>query len=378
MKQQEGNMKTFFNLVQEVQKPGYCHQCGGCVAFCTAINYGALELDGDGRPCYKDMGKCIECGICYDICPEVDLLSDEIKRQASWSAPMGRVIETTVARARDPEICRNATDGGAVTALLLHLLDMGRIDGAIVTKQAGPFNRKPCLATTREEIIQSSGFHFDTSHGMELFSNTYSAFSPSILQLGPMAKQGLRRIAFVGTPCQISTVRRMEALAIVPSDSIKFHLGLFCTGNFIFGNVQRKKLEETAGFKWEDVESINIKEDLIVVMKDNTIKTIELDKLDFMKRFACRYCDNYASEYADIAFGGIGAQQGWTTVITRTPLGRAVFSEASEESLEAFRHEDNPNFATEALNMVRTASAKKKKAARENRRKLGRKVEVKI
>lgn len=34
-------MKTFFNLIQEVQKPGLCHRCGGCVTFCTTINYGA-------------------------------------------------------------------------------------------------------------------------------------------------------------------------------------------------------------------------------------------------------------------------------------------------------------------------------------------------
>ena len=64
-----GDMKTFFNLIQEVQKPGRCHHCGGCVTFCTAINYGALELGEDGKPRYKDIEKCIECGLCYSICP---------------------------------------------------------------------------------------------------------------------------------------------------------------------------------------------------------------------------------------------------------------------------------------------------------------------
>ncbi|MGD9097648.1 MAG: 4Fe-4S dicluster domain-containing protein, partial [Desulfobacterales bacterium] len=63
-------MKTFFNLVQEVQKPGFCHHCGGCVSFCTAINYAALEMDPDGKPRYRDIEKCIECGLCYAICPE--------------------------------------------------------------------------------------------------------------------------------------------------------------------------------------------------------------------------------------------------------------------------------------------------------------------
>ena len=131
-------MKTFFNLIQEVQKPGLCHHCGGCVTFCTAINYGALELDENGRPRYSDIEKCIECGICHSICPEVGELDEEMKRQLAWSAPIGRIIETTVARAKDPEVRAHGTDGGVVTALLLHLLDMGRIDGAIVSRQSGP------------------------------------------------------------------------------------------------------------------------------------------------------------------------------------------------------------------------------------------------
>ena len=50
-------MKTFSHLIEEVQKPGLCHHCGGCVTFCTAINYGALELAEDGAPRYKDPAK---------------------------------------------------------------------------------------------------------------------------------------------------------------------------------------------------------------------------------------------------------------------------------------------------------------------------------
>jgi coenzyme F420 hydrogenase subunit beta len=47
-------MKTFADLVKEVQEPGLCHHCGGCFTFCTAINYGALAMDQDGKPLYRD------------------------------------------------------------------------------------------------------------------------------------------------------------------------------------------------------------------------------------------------------------------------------------------------------------------------------------
>jgi len=363
-------IKTFFNLIQEVQKTGLCHHCGGCVTFCTAINYGALELDEDGRPRFKDMEKCIECGLCYLICPEIHELDEEQKTVASWSAPIGRVLDTTVARAHDPQIRAKATDGGVVTGLLLHLFDLGFIDGAIVTRQISPFQREPMLATTREEIIEAAGFHFDASPGMTLFSGEYSTYVPSILELGPLVKQGLKRVAFVGTPCQIKTIRKMEALGVVPAHAIRYHLGLFCTGNFAFGEEQRKKLEEIGDFKWDRVDKINIKENLLIHLQSGEIKSIALEQLDFMKRFACRYCDDYSAEYADISFGGIGAEQGWTTVITRSPVGRAIFANAKEEALEEYKDVNDPQFGRHVLNVVLEWSDKKKEMAASNREEL--------
>ncbi len=374
-------MKTFFNLIQEVQKPGLCHHCGGCVTFCTAINYGALELGEDGKPRYKEIEKCIECGLCYSICPEIHELEEETRRMVSWSAPMGRVLGTTVARATDPEVRARATDGGVVTALLLHLFDLGRIDGAIVSRRAGTFRRMPSLAVSRDEILEAAGFHFDTMHGMahfsKVYSDMYSTFSPSIVELGEVAKQRLNRVAFVGTPCQINTLRRMEALGIVPAGSIRFHLGLFCTGNFHFAPEQRQKLEKIGAFSWDEVRKVNVKEELLIHLNNGQIRSLPLDHLDFMKRYACRYCDDYAAEFADLSFGGIGAPEGWTTVIARTPLGRAILADARGADLEQFNFRDDPQIAQRALAKVLEWSDKKKAHAQVMHQELEKSVQVK-
>jgi coenzyme F420 hydrogenase subunit beta len=124
-------------------------------------------------------------------------------------------------------------------------------------------------------------------------------------------------------------------------------------------------------FRWDDVDKVNVKETLMIHLKDGEVRRIELDDLDFMKRYACRYCADYTAEFADISFGGIGAEKGWTTVLIRTPLGRAVFADARGKDLEELTHKESPKFASEAMNTVRKWSAKKKKAARENRRRLG-------
>ncbi|RME95375.1 MAG: 4Fe-4S dicluster domain-containing protein, partial [Alphaproteobacteria bacterium] len=84
-------MKTFFNLLQEVIKPGLCHRCGGCVSLCSSVNYAALELDERGRPRFRDVERCIECGLCYAACPEIEELEEETRRRLGWSAPVGRI-----------------------------------------------------------------------------------------------------------------------------------------------------------------------------------------------------------------------------------------------------------------------------------------------
>ncbi|MGD8241604.1 MAG: Coenzyme F420 hydrogenase/dehydrogenase, beta subunit C-terminal domain [Desulfobacterales bacterium] len=363
-------MKTFENLIEEVQKPGLCHHCGGCVTFCTAINYGALELDAEGMPQFADRAKCIECGLCYSICPEIDEMQEETRQVAGWEPPMGRVLDTTVARSMDPAIRAKATDGGVVTALLVHLFDRGHIDGAIVTKQTGPFEREPWLATSREEIIDAAGFYIDSSHGMKHFGHDYSTYSPSVQEFRPMLQKGLRRVALVGTPCQIKALRKMEALGIVPSDSIRYSLGLFCSGNFIFDEKERKVLEQKGGFKWQDVQKVNLRDKLIVQLNTGEKKTIPLTELEFMKRFACHYCPDYAAEYADISFGGIGAEEGWTTVVTRSPVGRAIIADARGKAVELYNFKSSPDKPMEVFKKIQAASSRKKKYSKQMHDKL--------
>ena len=250
-----------------------------------------------------------------------------------------------------------------MTSLLLHLLDIGRIDGAIVTKRVGPFQRQPWLALSKEDILEAAGFHFDTSHGMKLFSDWYSTYSSSISQLTRVTKRHLNRVAFVGTPCQINAIRRMEALGIVPSGSIKLHLGLFCTGNFYFGPEQRRVLEEIGNFTWEEVRKINVKEELMVHLHNQEVRYVSLDKLDFMKRYACQYCDDYSAEYADLLFGGLGAPEGWTTVITRTSLGSSILADARGIAIEPYSYRDNPRLGFQVMAKVVEWSEKKKHRA---------------
>ena len=97
------------------------------------------------------------------------------------------------------------------------------------------------------------------------------------------------------------------------------------------------------------------------------------DEPECRKRLACCFCPDCAAEGADLSFGGIGARDGWTTVITRTPVGRAVMADARSKAIKEDRQEKQPGAAAKALKKIRTWSARKSKTAEKNRKSLGKK-----
>jgi hypothetical protein len=70
------------------------------------------------------------------------------------------------------------------------------------------------------------------THFSKVYSSLYSTFSPSILELGEVAKRRLNRVAFVGTPCQIHGLRKAEAIMPRLRERIVIRLGLHCLGVF--------------------------------------------------------------------------------------------------------------------------------------------------
>lgn len=360
-------MKTFSDLLEEVVTPGYCHHCAGCVSFCTAINYGALETGPDGEPRFVDKEKCIECGLCHMICPEVGELDQEIKTLTDWTTPIGHVDRITIARSKDSQVRQKATDGGVITSILMNQINSGRIDGAIVARQSGPLMRTPCMATTPEEILDAAGFSFETSYSMHLFSEEYSTYANSVQALAPMTSGSLEKVAFVGPPCQIKAIRKMKALGVLPADSITCLLGLFCAGNYVLGEKERAELARLGKFQWDDLKKINVKEDFMIHLKNGEIRHIRLEELDFMKRHACRFCNDYASEFADISFGGIGAEEGWTTAVIRSSAGEAFFSDAAEIALETFNDGKISELTPSVMDKIVRWSDMKKASAKTRR-----------
>jgi len=262
------------------------------------------------------------------ICPNIYELDEELKKRTNWEPPIGPLKDLTTARTTNSSVAQKCTDGGVVTSLLLYLMDHHLIDGALVSQSSGPFHRSPHLATSGEEVISAAGSHYDESFPLIQLGDQYLTYSPTLYELKKLRNQYVSRVAMVGTPCQIHTVRKMQVLGVIPSDVIKYYFGLFCMENFSFNDLQLEALGTKHGFDPHDIIKVNVKEGFLAYLKDGRVIHIPFRDVDPIARPACLVCPDFSAEYSDISFGGLGSPEGYTTVLIRSEKGKWVFREA--------------------------------------------------
>ena len=366
-------VKSFKDLIEEVQSKGICGRCGGCISFCSAGELNALRTGKDGAPEFIDEEKCLKCGICYLICPQVKVLNSELKQKFGWSPPIGPYRILGSARTTDRRIQKVCTDGGVVTSLLTFALKKYLIQGAIVSKKVGPFARDPAIVTEPKKLVETAGSHFEESLHLEEMGRKYTTYSPVIREVKDLDRCGLERIALVGTPCQIYTIRKMQLLNVIPADKIIFTIGLFCMENFSFDTIAKRKLEKKIGIKLNNVRKLNIKDDVIVTLNTKKVLHLPFEMVDEIARPSCFACPDFANDYADISVGGVGSPEGYTTTVVRTSFGEKIYNLARQagyiKELTFKTPEDVKIHKTEMMAKIVSFAKRKKERAKKYRSK---------
>ena len=332
-KTQEKDIKSFEDLKNEVIARGLCGRCGGCASFCSADDMNALEFNRTDGPQLVAEENCVKCGICYLICPQIKALDKEVREKFGWQKPIGMYRTITSARTTEPKVSEVCTDGGVVTSILRYALSKQFIQGALVSRKTGPFTRKPFLATNPDELIEAAGTGYDEVQHLGQFGKDYSTYCPTIQEIKKIGQLRLDRVAMVGTPCQIYTVRKMQTLNIVPADSIVFTVGLFCMENFSFDSKSIKILEKKLGMKIGDIAKLNIKDDVILTATDGQMHHLPFEAVDDIARPACMACPDFANDFADISVGGLGSPDGYTTTVIRTSIGQKFYNSAKQDGV---------------------------------------------
>jgi coenzyme F420 hydrogenase subunit beta len=237
--------------------------------------------------------------------------------------PIGFIENVYSCQALDKDFLKYGTDGGVINSIINYLIEKKKIEGAIVANTKSAFSRDAIIAKSKEDLVNASGAKLDIS----LQLDSLQKFHTYTRSLSKLRHYKFKKLALVGTPCQIYTIRCMQSLGIIPSENIEICLGLFCYENFFFDQKKVKQFEEEFNIKFEDIEKINLRESLIVKLKDNIkIMHIPFEKLTNYMRPACAICSDFTNIYADISFGGLGSPDKYTTVIVRTKKGKDIFN----------------------------------------------------
>lgn len=368
------DIKSFLDLRDEVINVGLCGRCGGCASFCSADDMNALEFDSHSGPSLVSEENCLKCGICYLICPQIKALDAEVREKSGWKAPIGVFRKITSARTTESKVAKVCTDGGVVTSLLRYALKKHLIQGALVSRRIGPFARHPFLATEPDELIEAAGTHFDEIDHLKGYGSSYSTYSPTIQEVKSLGQRRFDRIALVGTPCQIYTMRKMQVLNVLPADTIVLTVGLFCMENFSFDAKAAKKLEKKLGVRLADVVKLNIKDDVIMTTSDGQSHHLPFESLDEVARPACMSCPDFANDFADISVGGLGSPDGYTTTVIRTGAGEKIYNGAKHANMikeQRFKTKEKAKLhRTEQMAKITAFARRKKSRSRAARAKL--------
>ena len=353
---------SFKDMMNDVVEAGSCCECGSCVLVCPHnvidyINNKPKQVAKESNPFdFCGISEGVGCDVCASVCPrlwprEMHFRDAVFKDQRPYEDIFGVYRHIFVARTRREDLKERVQDGGIVTALLAWALEQQEIDGAVVSavgEQDKPCFPSPKVATTVDEVRQSGGSWY-----------TYCANN---LALREVQEKDLEKVAFVGVPCQITPLRKMQfmdpaflvtakkkAKAIGRqrgflrgyAERVKFNIGLFCTEVFS-PELMTEKIEKDMGIPLTEVSKFNVKGKVLIHKKDGEIETIPLEEaMRDYQRPECKHCADFSAELADIACGGVGTDQA-TIVVIRTEKGEQIWRdfEASGD-VEVMPIEDN-------------------------------------
>lgn len=323
----------FADLSETVVQRGLCTGCGTCAGVCPA---GVILFDFDAEePALK--GECTSCGLCCAVCPGEDVPLPELEQRifgeerTRSNELLGISKAFLKGFAKDPRVRQAGASGGMTTALLIHLLEQGQIDGAIITSMdpKRPWRARPVLARTKEELIEGAQSKY--------------VISPNNMVLKDCAD--VDRLAIVGLPCHIHGIRKLQACGKAKNMARKivFTLGIFCGSNQSYKVTEhliRKntdvRLDEIRRFEYrggKDSQNIRIltKHDREITISSETRR--ELGRTMINDR--CRMCCDFSAELADVSLGDIfdpvqnRRVPQWNSLIVRTEKARQMVEEAA-------------------------------------------------
>ncbi|UEC42308.1 MAG: F(420)H(2) dehydrogenase subunit F [Methanothrix sp.] len=310
-----------------------CILCGLCTRVCQElVGVSAMSpiLRGVERAVdapYRDFSEdCMACGACALVCPTTainkmkniyPLTSDEAMEvegsllQGDADEEIGVYSEIFGSRAHG-----EGQDGGAVTSILASAIEGGAIDAAIVVMPEDEYRASASMVDDLDGVMASAG--------------TKYVRVPLVPKLLEALGSGKRRIAVVGTPCAIRSVRKLQAGGYLreafPGAEIVL-VGLFCFESFDPARLKRH-MRDLFSIDLDEAQRVQISRGRFSIFIGDEEYSCRISDLEDDVREGCEYCGDFVSRLADLSIGSVGSPEGYSTVIVRSDRGRRLLSTA--------------------------------------------------
>jgi coenzyme F420 hydrogenase subunit beta len=309
-------------LNKKIVSNGFCTLCGACEAACPT---GAISVEDEKNRHLHDCSKDLDlCPICYEVCPHSEALQLRAQKFVS-DAPvkheaLGYYRKIVLAQSADPKVRALSRGGGVVTSLLTYGVEKGNFDSAIVSKAEpeNPAKPKAAVATVPDDILSAVGSKFFPSPVAKAYGAAVYGY-------------GKTKIAFVGVPCHVLALRKIEASHHKIGDNLAITIGLFCFGTFSMSPLL-KYVEDNYHIKPSEIKHMRLSSKFVVQTDKETIR-IPVSEIENIIMPSCRTCTDFTAELADISVGSAYPLEEWSTVILRTKAGEDFFYDAVEHGI---------------------------------------------
>ena len=307
----------FQELYDHVIKKESCVFCGTCTSLCPRIGMNEKE------PTLLEYDP--ECSTCFRYCPKTyfpeDIFEEELFHgKVNKSNHLGFYQKLVAAKSTDCDVKKIVQNGGVVSSLLIHALDKGLIDGVLLTDKDDKWFPKPVIARTANEILSCAGSKYTIAPTLSTYKDAINKFK-------------LENLAFVGMPCQIRAVRKLQLGSPLSEVYGKFKLiiGLFCYSNYSY-DLLKIFVQGELGVSLSDVKKFDVSHGkFYIYMNNGEIKDVLIKKIKKYKWKSCQYCKDYSAEIADISVGSVGAfNDNCNSVLLRTDIGTKLFDDTVE------------------------------------------------
>ena len=304
-----------------------CILCGLCARVCkekvgvSAINFANRGVEREVTAPYHTISDdCVGCGACAIVCPTdskkvrintYPMLEEDIKEAEEQFLNGTRDellgVHTEIFAAKS---FIDGQDGGMATALLLSGFEKGLFDAAIVVKRTVGYKAEAIIAETADEILNARGTKYSRVKMMS--------------KVGELVEKGKRKIAIVGTPCEVRTGRKIQQQLLSKYPNLEITIvGLFCFEAFDYDKL-KEETKKLLGVDLDKAEKTQIQKGKFIVQIGGKEYSAKVKEFHNAIQGGCAYCNDFTARLSDVSVGSVGSNNGYSTVIVRSDAGKKL------------------------------------------------------